>query len=94
MAMDENELKAVVEALQTCIRLQRGAWQRVIDVARKYAQMKANGTLIRPNGSLIRFNHMAAEEQLKQLERELLNEVEAAFTEDAQVGATVSNHLG
>lgn len=87
-------IKEIVEALEKGRKLQRGAWLRVTEAARKYALLKAQGVEIDRNGCRISFSHRDAQDRMKYAGEELLRAAEEAFAEDALMGATLSNHLG
>jgi hypothetical protein len=93
--MSDDKLKEVITELEKSRALQRGAWQRVIETGRKYAQLKATGTVIDADtGSLVSVSHSGQEARIRMYEQSLLQAVEQAYLEDAQMGATFSNHVG
>lgn len=92
--LDDEQLTQVVETLKKAQAYQRGAWAQVQEAGRKYAQMKAFGTMTDTrHGGCIAVNHSQRHEYEEQFKRLLLEEVERAFREDAFMGAAVSETL-
>lgn len=87
-----EELTQVVQRLDKASKYNRGAWASAIEAGRAYAQLKAFGT--RQDGD--RTIHIAPsvrEEYLGQAAASVLQLIEQAFAEDAQLGAEVSRTL-
>lgn len=89
-----NGLAEIVEALEKGRRLQRGAWVRVVELSRKWALLKTQGVMIDHHGCRVTYNERDAKSRLEMVRWELDQAIEAAFAEDAHLGATMSEHLG
>lgn len=90
MSTEAEELTTVVAELVKSRKYQRGAWQKVIDEARKYAQMKAHGTYIE-RGNVMHCCPGDLEPYTKRFRDNLLQAVESAYIEDAIMGAALAD---
>lgn len=78
----------VVQALQKNRSLQRSAWLKVTEAARKYAQMKAHGSYINCGNSITVSDR---ENMTKMYADEVLRTIERAYAEDALMGAALAD---
>lgn len=92
MALDKEQLDFVVEVMAKAKRYQNGAWQRVQDIGRQYAQAKTFGTYME-NGVSHGINFGDKDRYIEMFRDNLLRAVVDAFCEDAQVGIAVNTHL-
>ena len=91
--LTDKQLTEVVAKLAKAQAYQRGAWQKVIDDGRQYAQMKAHGPYME-NGHSVSVCFSSIKDMEEKFKRNLLSSVERAFAEDAQMGITISETLG
>lgn len=97
MKVSPEQLTEIVERLKKAQNYQRGAWAEVQDAGRKWAQMKAFGTMLDSrlgNGGCISVSHSERADYEEQFKRGLLEAVERAFREDAFMGAAIHANLG
>jgi hypothetical protein len=76
------------EELKKQLAFQRGAWAKVSEIGRKYAQLKSNGT-ITENVNIVYPFHTEIECLLEQYTINLLS-CEQAYAEDARTGEVIS----
>lgn len=84
--LNEEQLKTIVEELSKQQKFQRGAWAKVNEIARQYAQMKLHGSYVE-NGSLHTISFSDRDRYTEMFKDNLLRAVEKAFLEDALTGA-------
>jgi len=86
-----EELAVIVEALKMPVSYQQAAWQKVIEVGRNYAMMKAHGCYIENGRKMTGSGDPRP--MIQYFEQNLLREVRNAFVEDALFGAAISDQI-
>lgn len=91
--LSKEQFEELVKKLEKAVAYQRGAWAKVEECGRKYAQMKVFGSY-NENGSLIRVGYNDRKSYEEMFRDNLLRACEDAFQEDAQVGVEFHQNLG
>ena len=94
MTVSKEQLEVIIERLSKAQNYQRGAWQVLIEKARRYAQMKVFGSYLDDRGNSVSVCHSDRERMTGHFADYLLQEAERAFAEDAQMGVAISDNLG
>lgn len=90
MSTEKPDLAVVVAELAKSRAYQRGAWVKVIEIGRQYAQVKLHGSYVE-NGRVITVSHSARSDMVEHFQSNLLHAIEAAFLEDALMGAALAD---
>lgn len=86
------DIEQILAGLRQNQAFQNGAWEQVVNTARKYAQVKCFGTITR-DGSTHSLDAMNREWYERHFLEELVNEVLRAYREDATMGAAIQQAI-
>jgi hypothetical protein len=86
-----DPMAKVLAELSKSRNFQRAAWAQVIEIGRKYAQMKLHGSYLERGGATVRVSFSETARLEEQFKTDLLYQVERAFLEDALMGVAIAD---